>query len=587
MATNIFTKVRIPKVGRNKFDLTHQVKLTTEFGRLTPCACIEVVPGDTFKISTDLLCRMMPLATPVMHNFEIYTHFFFVPQRLVWSEWQNFITGGKDGTLAPQIPHLVIPTKDAKTAQPLFAASSLANYIGYPVIDSNKVGADVILDARPFRAYQLIYNEYYRDENQTNEIQIHADWSGDKQFERLATGDYVTDMLSLRQRCWRKDYFTSALPWPEQGAQGMRIPVKLDSEIIPPEGSDPEVKLAFLQDGVSQAVGGTKLYYYNETDSNWQLVDGADTLTLKTNDDGSIYAVDNNSGIQYMKLAFDVMGNSVVSTTTLDEYIRQCRVNSTLADNSTTVNDFRRAVAAQKWLEAAARGGHRYIESMLSHFGVKSSDARLQRPEYLGGGKTTINIGDVLQTSQTTQDSPQGQYAGIGAAAANIKQFKSYFEEHGYIIGIVSVMPRADYFQGIPRMFLRSDKFDYFWPEFSHIGEQPIYNSELYYNPSLGVDRNTFGYTPRYAEYKYIPNRVTGGFSDIRDELLTRWHDARMFDKAPSLNQEFLEVKTHSDSGDLNRIFTYGAPDTDHIMLEMQHNVLALRKMPKFGTPLI
>ena len=575
MATKLFTSVRIPKVKRNKFDMTHQVKLTTEFGRLTPCFIAETIPGDTWKMSTDLLCRMMPLATPVMQNFEIYTHFFFVPQRLIWSEWQDFITGGKTGKAKPPIPKLHFDYSDIDAYDELLMPSSLANYLGLPPLNKNKAGSSAIdIDVRPFRAYQLIYNEYYRDENQQDEIDIHADWSG---LHNMSADNYGSQMMSLRQRCWRKDYFTSALPWPEQGGEGMPIPIDIKSgNIIYDANSKAAVRgsnPALLQELMRDVEGESRLF----TEAG-DVYDGL-IADLKI-EDGRLV---NPNG---ERLILESQGSTYVN---ISDIAKHLKVSVSLGENQTTINDFRRALAAQKWLEAAARGGHRYIEAILSHFGVRSSDARLQRPEYLGGGKTNINIGDILQTSQTTEGddgSPLGQYAGIGAGAAHLKEFTKYIEEHGYIIGIVSVMPRADYFQGIPRMWLREDRYDYYWPEFAHIGEQPIYNAELYSDLKNGVDKGTFGYTPRYAEYKYIPNRIAGAFADVNDELMMRWHDARVFDKLPALNNEFLEVRSSGTTG-LNRIYTYGASDVDHILLQMQHNTMALRKMPVFGTPLI
>lgn len=582
MSTKIFSSIRIPKVKRNKFDLTHQSKLTTEFGRLTPFCCIETVPGDKFKMSCDVLMRMMPLATPVMANFDVTTHFFFVPQRLVWSEWQDFITGGKSGKLNPPIPKIKFDSLDFVDYKDYIGASSLANYLGLPPInvdETYQMETSLELDARPFKAYQLIYNEYYRDENQINEVDIHADWSGS-----ISVSQYI-DLLKIRQRAWKKDYFTSALPWPEQGGEGMPIPIKIEGASVTP----PSSQIVRIQTAMDSRMSSDMTLWYRDSAGNYSQVKDGTQLEFFSNADGSVTAKNVATEEMYDRLAFDNAGVLAVNSTNLQDYIKQCKVNVDLTGNTTTINDFRRALAAQKWLEAAARGGHRYIEAILSHFGVRSSDARLQRPEYLGGGKVGVNIGDVLQTSQTTdgeEGSPLGQYAGVGATGSHIEEFTKYFEEHGYIIGIVSVMPRADYFQGIPRMFLRNDRYDYYWPEFAHIGEQPIYNAELYYDYKKGIDTDTFGYTPRYAEYKYIPNRIAGSFSDTSDEIMSRWHDARVFSKAPTLGQTFLEVYGQGQKG-INRIFTYGADTTDHLMFQIQNNISALRPMPKFGTPLI
>lgn len=337
-------------------------------------------------------------------------------------------------------------------------------------------GITQALNALPIAAYQAIYNEYYRDENLVTEVDYTlADGNN--------TGD-VVDLVKMRQRAWEHDYFTASLPFAQKGT-AVDIPIgSIDSDVAVNWNSD-------------------------ETASN------------------QIQAYINGTLVGNLGVG-NTQGVSTIGTPKL------IAKTSDLDIQPTTINDLRRAFRLQEWLEKNARGGTRYIENILMHFGVRSSDKRLQRPEYITGLKTPVIISEVLNTSATDQE-PQGNMAGHGVAVSTGKYGNYFCEEHGYIIGIMSVMPQPAYQQGIPKTYLKSDPLDFFWPSFAHIGEQPVTNNELYAYTATAED--TFGYVPRYAEYKYQASRVAGDFRTILDY----WHLGRIFATQPALNDTFIE----------------------------------------------
>ncbi|AXL14945.1 major capsid protein [Microviridae sp.] len=515
---NIFKQLMNRKVGSNKFDLSHDLKLSLNMGDLIPTMCMEVVPGDRFSIQTENMLRMAPMISPVMHQIKVTQHYFFVPNRLVWNGWEDFITGNSDE--AP-------PTVNNLQANPI---GSLGDYMGIPV-DSN-MPADLKVSAIPFAAYALIYDEWYRDQNLQDKIFTPL-VSGDN---TLAYGPMVVG--SLQKRAWMHDYFTSALPFAQKGDA---------------------VSLPLLNNDKALVELGT-------TDGNTvpQIVDSTDTPigngNLETVATGDLTAQGGPSAY------IDPNGSLEVD------------INAEAAD----INTLRRAFRLQEWLEKNARGGTRYIESILSHFGVRSSDARLQRPELIGSSNGNMVISEVLTTVSTDAGEEfEGQAAGTmvghGINVQASKRFAYKAEEHGFIIGILNVQPRTAYSQGIHRSFSRFDKLDYFWPSFANIGEQAILNKELYAGQSVADGEETFGYTPRYSEYKYMDSRVAG---DMRGSL-NYWHMARQFANPPQLNESFIEcVPT-------KRIFAFVDQSSDSLYAHVFNKVTAIRKMPKFGIPTI
>ena len=565
MGFNLFNSIRVKVPKRNVFDLSHDVKFSMNMGDLVPILCEPVVPGDVWKLSAEMLMRFAPLVSPVMHRMNVYTHFFFVPNRLVWNGWQDFITGGeyrrtqKLPNAAPAYPTIYFGGKDnnaqiqrvRQLMKGAFCPGSLADYLGFPVgpadvvsgssdlsvYDMYAVGSDlhdVEIDALPFRAYQLIWDEYYRDENLQDPVDIMAGRSG-----RLSLSSVGVDkLLSLHRRAWEKDYFTAALPWPQAG-EDVSLPLHGDAPV---------------------SVSGDTVYASTGYPNPSQSV--PETTNVMTGAAGTA------SSKQPL-----IVGNVPVTL--------QSEGKADLSSvSAATINELRRAVRAQEFLEKSARGGQRYIEQLFSFFGVRSSDARLQRPEYLGGGKSPVIVSDVQQTSQTTEGedaSPQGNLSGQAVSVQSSHSFKRKFEEHGYIIGIMSVLPRTAYMQGMPRKFQKFDRFDYYWPQFANLGEQEILNSELYMNGSDNKNNDTFGYTPRYAEYKYLPSRVCGDFRDT----LAYWHMARIFKDRPNLNGDFVTCQPD------DRIFAYTGKDFQKLWVNLHHNISAVRPMPVYGTPVL
>ncbi|QCS36961.1 major capsid protein [Tortoise microvirus 35] len=545
--SNIFNSISARRPKKNVFDLSHEVKMSSHMAQLTPCLCMEVVPGDKFRVNTQSFVRMAPMLAPVMHRLDVHVHYFFVPNRLVWSDWESFITGGETGTSAPVFPRFR-PTS-LNSFRQVFTPGTLGDYLG---VGSGEVSNDFVpneysdVSLLPFRAYQLIYNEYYRDQNLVAPVEIPRDGG-------IKTSEFSS--LGLRNRSWEKDYFTSALPWAQRGPQAT-LPVGTVSE-----------KRVLYDTLAGESVSG-------------KIVDSASVGIDATNTPLYTGLKENTVPERYNLTLTDSEGTNIRSAASYDP-------NGTLYVEgqdigAVTINELRRANKLQIWLEKNARGGGRYIESILNHFGVRSPDARLQRPEFLGGGKTPIVISEVLQTSSTDENSPQANMAGHGLAAMASNGFKYTAVEHGYIIGIVSILPRTSYQNGLPRHFRKFDKFDFFWPEFAHLGEQPIYNSEIYWRLANRNESNdaTFGYTPRYAEYKYMQGRVAGDFKTSLDF----WHLGRIFDPddqgAPDLNEDFVEAQP------INRIFA-DTSFTHKYWMQIHQSIRAIRPMPKYGTPTI
>nr|QJB21626.1 MAG: major capsid protein [Microvirus sp.] len=506
--SKLFSQTSFSKPKRNVFDLSHEKKLSMNMGELIPILVQEVIPGDTFRVNTEALIRMAPMVAPVMHRVNAYTHYFFVPNRLTYGEWEKFITGGESGNDLPSFPKLSIDESLRAYAGP----GTLIDYMGVvPPDPSTPILTPLEVSALPFRAYQMIYNEYYRDQNVTPKVGVTA--------ASTVTPPENFTLISTQWRAWEKDYFSSALPWTQRGNE-VGIPNKVNY-LYP----------AKVIDNLGEYPSTTGALGY---ESGGALEDNANSV---------------NFGLENVE------------------------------DLTITVNDLRRSVRLQEWLEKNARVGSRYVEQILSHFGVKSSDARLQRPEYLGGGKSPIVISEVLSTFNN-ESVPGGTMYGHGVGVANGNYFKKSFEEHGYIIGILSVIPRTAYQNGVDRSFLKFDKFDYFWPEFAQLGEQPIMNMEIFHDYYLGepkLNKDTWGYQSRYAEYKFKQSSVHGDFRDTLDF----WHMGRKFETRPELNTSFIK------SDPTHRIFADTA-ETDHkLYVQLYNSVKAIRPIPTFNTPTI
>lgn len=515
-----FNTIQINKPKRNFFDLSHERKFSCNMGELVPILVQEVLPGDTFNVTNQQLVRFAPMLAPIMHKVDVFTHYFFVPNRLVWDNWEEFITGNQGESPSPVHPYITLAN---------VPVGSVADYSGLP---TGNFDPPIKVNALPFACMNRVWNEYYRDQNLQTEI-----------LSGCADGDNPHLVYSVTQsplkRAWEHDYFTSALPWTQKGQE---VLLTFDTEAeIPINWTDGFNTIAKDSDGNPLTYG----------------LSGAGALTVNDTDAGQINLV--TSPGTTTPVSFDNSAN--LSVDLAGSYLM-------------SVNQLRQAMALQRWLELNARAGSRYIETILAHFGVKSPDARLQRPEYLGGGKSAVAISEVLQMSQS-ETTPQGTMSGHGINYGQSHEFKSYFTEHGHIIGLMSLRPRTAYQQGIPKHFLKNDKFDYFWTILAHLGEQAIENQELYaQHPD---PTGTFGYVPRYSEYKFINSSVHGDFRTNLDF----WHMGRIFATPPALNSDFISCNP------TNRIFAVTDDDIDHIWVHLYQQIKAVRPIPVFSTPLL
>lgn len=503
---------------RSVFDLSHEHKLTCDMGKLIPILVEDVLPGDTWKVKTDIVVRLEALLAPIMHRVDVYTHFFFVPNRLIFDKWEDFITGGQDGnddTVAPYV------TSGSGAG---FVVGSLADYMGIPTGVPN-----LKVSALPFRAYDLIYNEWYRDENVIDPITVNT-----------GSGADTTTSTALLSRAWEHDYFTSCLPWAQRG-DSVNLPI----------GDKAPVVYGSAESGVSLQYPWTGALGSQSGHPAYSRADASDTPVSLTSKGGN--SVDNSG--------YPLLADLTQAT-------------------ASTINNLRQAFRVQQFMEISARGGARYIESILSHFGVKSSDYRLQRPVYLGGGRSPIVISEVLQTSSTSGDQALGDMAGHGFSAQRTHEFTRFFEEHGWIIGIMSIMPRTSYQQGLNRMWSRESRYEYYWPIFAHLGEQGVLNKEIYaQDPSIvdsnnvSVNEKVFGYQARYQEYRERESQVHGQMRTT----LNFWHMGRIFNSLPGLNSNFI------NSDPTKRIDA--VPSEDNCIVNVYHNIKAIRPLPRKGTP--
>lgn len=595
MSNYLFNSIPLSLPRKNKFNMSHYVKTTANMGEIIPILMQDILPNDSAKISVQSLVRLAPMLAPAYANIDVQFVFYFVPNRLIWKQWPTFITQSKNGRKLseedlPKPPRFVFtpnafssaartagklsdldPSTGSYTAVPPLTINSLADNLGFQCYNPNEPNSIppngwYSLDQMPFRAYYKIWSDYYRDENlqideaeDNDELYSPFDSWYEKSGEITISGNesqYVLNFMQLKYADWKKDYFTSALPFAQKG----------DEVLIPGQASD----LYVTGNG---AVPLNGLFAVQSTTStpftaNQNIVVDRDSL-------------DNTKGV----LAFGDSNKTAITPNNDNSDPLRVSVNSIAqklnivsgSATEATIRDLRRAIAAQKFLERRAIGGTRYIEQNFAMFGARSSDARLQRAEFLGGYKTPVVISQLLQTSETTDNSALGTPAGNGVSAGSSYIFNKTFEEYGWLVGLMIIRPKADYMTGTPRKYLRHDMYDYYWPQFAKIGEQPIYTEELYDMPKLNqpdtLTHGTFGYTPRYAEYRFNNNRICGDFKGN----LKFWTLARDFSGTPHLNAQFITCKPS------NRIFAVTDDSFKHFWADLYFDFHMLRPIPKYA----
>ncbi len=499
---------------RNVFDLSFPLKTTADMGQLIPIFCKFAYPGDVFKMNTDIVLRAAPMLAPIMHKVDVYTHFFKVPLRLLWDNWEFFITGGKDNNDASVKPTISFP--DGADF------GGLADNLDFPPDVKNSV-----FDALPFRAYAKVYNDWYYPENYGNPAAMVT----------TDGADTVTNTAIL-YRAWKKDMFTNALPSPQRG-DPVFLPLGQDAPVSL-YGSGGALTLASASNNYKGQVRASSVI--GGVNQNALSIQG-ETGTVP---DGTFFGYD--SGIS---------GTADLTSAT-----------------AITVDALRTAIQTQQWAYLAARAGYRYTEWLRAFFGVKSSDARLQRSEYLGGGVSPIMVSEVLQTSSTDSTSPQGNMAGHGITANRSHTWKTFCEEHCVILGLLSIMPKAGYFQGVPREFTYKTRYDFPNPIFSHLGEQGVKKGEIYYT-GTAADDEIFGYTPRFEEVRSYRGQCHGAFRSSLDF----WHLDRKFESADDVQLNLHFVECHPSK----RIFA--VPSEPGFLCYLYHNIRAIRPFPKYGNP--
>lgn len=566
---NRFSAIPRAQIQRSVFNRSHDYKTTFDSGYLVPFYVDEVLPGDSFKLNCSIFCRLATPIVPFMDNLYLETFFFFVPNRLVWKHWENFM--GQQDNPGESTDYLIPQTVAGDSG---FSVGSVADYFGIP---TSVKGLSV--SSLPFRAYQLIYNEWFRDENLQERV---GAWASDASYKDDPVGDWNdinSTGLTLLRRNKYHDYFTSALPWPQKGNAvdvnfGVGGPIEWEDQsynVVAKAGSVYSMKLYQIANPNNRVFLSPSA---SVTPSSNQI-----TLTppMQTGIDqdpvyprGALYVPGDTwlragSGLNQDSASV----NSPISLPTL-KFVGETGAGL-------TINDLRQAFQVQKLLERDARGGTRYTEILRSHFGVVSPDARLQRPEYLGGSSTRILMNSVAQTAATNDVTPQANLSAFGLFGDSFHGFSKSFVEHGYIIGLVNVRADLSYQQGVNRMWSRKSRLDFYFPVLAHLGEQAVLNKEIYAQ-GTAADEQVFGYQERFAEYRYSPSVITGKMRSIDPQTLDIWHLAQKFDSLPTLSSQFIQ-----DNPPVSRVVA--VQSEPQFILDAWFDLKCIRPMPVYSVP--
>lgn len=541
-------------MSRSRFDRSSSYKTTFNVGQIIPFYVDEVLPGDTFSIDTSKVVRMQTLLTPVMDDIFLDTYYFFVPNRLTWSHWKQFMGENTESAWIPsveyEVPQLTAPEGG-------WNIGTIADYMGIPTGVSG-----LSVNALPFRAYALIMNEWFRDENLSDPLNIPVT---DATVQGVNTGTFVTDVAKggLPYTAAKyHDYFTSALPAPQKGPDVM-IPIAeaANAYVYPATSLNPDLTENFNPLQWVNSSGNI----LTKSDMNWSSLgfhrDGNNNLTNNTRVRGT------NDSLSSLNETPIIPGNLIAKFDGVSQ--------------AATINQLRLAFQIQKLYERDARGGTRYIEILKSHFGVTSPDARLQRPEYLGGNRIPININQVVQSSSTdASGTPQGNTAAYSLTSDNHSDFTKSFVEHGFLIGVMVARYRHTYQQGLERFWSRKDRFDYYFPVFANIGEQAIKNKEIYAQGTV-KDDEVFGYQEAWADYRYRPNRVTGEMRSSAPQSLDVWHLGDDYESLPSLSDSWIR----EDSKTVNRVLAVSDNVSAQLFCDIYVRNLCTRPMPLYSIP--
>jgi len=521
VSSHQFAMIPKAEIPRSSFDTQYAHKTTFDGGYLVPIYCDEVLPGDMHNVKATMFARLATPLFPVMDNLHLDTFFFFVPNRLVWDNWVKFM--GEQQNPGDSISY-VIPTITSPAGG--YSVGSVFDHFGLPTAGQITGSNTVTHNALPLRAYNLIYNEWFRDENLQNSLTVRKGDSGD------VPSDYT-----LVRRGKRKDYFTGALPWPQKGA-AVSLPLGTSAPVLSNNTN------IILSDGTNQYGLYSKL--------------GSGTAAYMPHND--------NTAMSQTRFGSNTGLYSDLSTAT-----------------AATINQLRQSFQIQRLLERDARGGTRYTELLRAHFGVTPQDYRLQRPEYIGGGSTYVNVNPIAQTSATSISggaTPLGNLAAMGTALASGHGFTYHAQEHGYIIGLVNVRADLTYQQGLPRMWSRSTRYDFYFPVFAHLGEQAILNKEIYVT-GTSTDNDVFGYQERWAEYRYKPSQITGLFKSTSSGTIDAWHYAQKFTSLPTLNATFIQ-----ETPPIERTTAVGsAANGQQFLMDAFFDCKMARPMPMYSVP--